>query len=247
MLFQGLSINVDRGEIIDLTGPSGSGKSSLLTAFAQLNPHATGDMRLDGRPARDFTMQQWRLQVAYLPQKPVLTGATVAEAIRLPWTLSVRSGRNGVADADRTPLSARIRRLWGADDRHARLLLPDETVRGMLDGLGCGDIELDRPPHDLSGGQAARVALARTLLTEPKLLLADEVDAGLDDENAARVATIMADAADRHGMAVIRIRHRAPDGIATRTLTLDHAALVETRGDVTGIATDDSRERTATE
>ena len=56
------------------------------------------------------------------------------------------------------------------------------------------------------------MSLARTLLTSPKVLLADEVDAGLDDENADKVASIMAQAAER-GMAVIRIRHRPPDGV----------------------------------
>ena len=105
-------------------------------------------------------------------------------------------------------------------------LLPDERIRTTLDAMGCEDIDLERAPHDLSGGQAARVALARTLLTDPKVLLADEVDAGLDDDNAAKVATIMADAATR-GMAIIRIRHRPPDGRATRTLTLDKGRLTE--------------------
>lgn len=103
-------------------------------------------------------------------------------------------------------------------------MLPDERIRTTLDAMGCEDINLERAPHDLSGGQAARVALTRTLLTDPKVLLADEVDAGLDDDNAAKVATIMADAATR-GMTIIRIRHRPPDGRATRTLTLDKAGL----------------------
>lgn len=85
-------------------------------------------------------------------------------------------------------------------------MLPDERIRTTLDAMGCEDINLERAPHDLSGGQAARVALARTLLTDPKVLLADEVDAGLDDDNVAKVATIMADAATR-GMTIIRIRH----------------------------------------
>ena len=91
-LFRDLSLQVESGEIVDLTGPSGSGKSSLLTALAQLNPHASGDLTLRGRPASAFTPQQWRTQVTYLPQQAILTGGTVAEAIRLPFTLAVRAG-----------------------------------------------------------------------------------------------------------------------------------------------------------
>lgn len=202
-VFDNLSFGMERGDIIDLVGPSGSGKSSLLTACARLNPHAHGTFVLDGVGSDEFSAQQWRRDVSYLPQKPILTGKDVAEAIRLPWTLAIR-GKGGKA---------------------ARLL-PDERIRTTLDAMGCEDIDLTRAPHDLSGGQAARVALARTLLTDPKVLLADEVDAGLDDDNASKVAAIMADAA-AHGMAIIRIRHRPPDGRATRTLMLDVGRLTD--------------------
>ena len=71
------------------------------------------------------------------------------------------------------------------------------------------------------------MSLARTLLTEPKVLLADEVDAGLDDENAEKVAAIMAQYADR-GMSIVRIRHRPPDGRASRIVTLDGGVITET-------------------
>lgn len=202
-VFDNLSFSMERGDIIDLVGPSGSGKSSLLTACARLNPHAHGTFVLDGVGSDEFSAQQWRRDVSYLPQKPILTGKDVAEAIRLPWTLAIR-GKGGKAEQ----------------------LLPDERIRTTLDAMGCEDIDLARAPPDLSGGQAARVALARTLLTDPKVLLADEVDAGLDDDNASKVAAIMADAA-AHGMAIIRIRHRPPDGRATHTLMLDAGRLTD--------------------
>lgn len=72
-VFDNLSFSMERGEIVDLVGPSGSGKSSLLTACARLNPHAHGAFALEGKGSGEFT-----------PQKPILTGMNVAEAIRLP-------------------------------------------------------------------------------------------------------------------------------------------------------------------
>ena len=131
-VFENLSFAVERGEIVDLVGPSGSGKSSLLTACARLNPHAHGTFALEGKGSGEFTPQQWRRDVAYLPQKPILTGKNVAEAIRLPWTLAIRS-KGGKAEQ----------------------LLPDERIRTTLDAMGCEDIDLERAPHDLSGGQTA--------------------------------------------------------------------------------------------
>lgn len=96
-VFENLSFAVERGEIVDLVGPSGSGKSSLLTACARLNPHAHGTFALDGVGSDEFSAQQWRRDVSYLPQKPILTGKDVAEAIRLPWTLAIR-GKGGKAE-----------------------------------------------------------------------------------------------------------------------------------------------------
>lgn len=83
-VFDNLSFSMERGEVVDLVGPSGSGKSSLLTACARLNPHAHGAFALEGKGSGEFTPQQWRRDVAYPPQKPILTGMNVAEAIRLP-------------------------------------------------------------------------------------------------------------------------------------------------------------------
>lgn len=225
-IFEDLSFDVDRGQIVDLVGPSGSGKSSLLTAFALLNPHADGTFTLDGADSSSFSLQQWRRNVAYLPQKPMLMGDSVADTIRLPWTLAVRRADEASAPDDHAATGkktsarrGRFSRLFRSEQSQAKLALPDQLIRDTLDAMGCEDIDLARAPHDLSGGQAARVSLARTLLTRPAVLLADEVDAGLDDDNADKVASIMASAAAR-GMAIVRIRHRPPDGRATRIVTL---------------------------
>ena len=230
-IFEDLSFDVDRGQIVDLVGPSGSGKSSLLTAFALLNPHADGTFTLDGADSSSFSLQQWRRNVAYLPQKPMLMGDSVADTIRLPWTLAVRRADeasapdNHAATGKKTSARrGRFSRLFRSEQSQAKLALPDQLIRNTLDAMGCEDIDLARAPHDLSGGQAARVSLARTLLTRPAVLLADEVDAGLDDDNADKVASIMASAAAR-GMAIVRIRHRPPDGRATRIVPLSSGRL----------------------
>jgi len=230
-IFENLSFDVDRGQIVDLVGPSGSGKSSLLTAFALLNPHADGTFTLDGADSSSFSLQQWRRNVAYLPQKPMLMGDSVVDTIRLPWTLAVRRADEASAPDDHAATGkktsarrGRFSRLFRSEQSQAKLALPDQLIRNTLDAMGCEDIDLARAPHDLSGGQAARVSLARTLLTRPAVLLADEVDAGLDDDNADKVASIMASAAAR-GMAIVRIRHRPPDGRATRIVTLSSGRL----------------------
>lgn len=230
-IFENLSFDIDRDQIVDLVGPSGSGKSSLLTAFALLNPHADGTFTLDGADSSSFSLQQWRRNVAYLPQKPMLMGDSVADTIRLPWTLAVRRADeasapdNHAATGKKTSARrGRFSRLFRSEQSQAKLALPDQLIRNTLDAMGCEDIDLARAPHDLSGGQAARVSLARTLLTRPAVLLADEVDAGLDDDNADKVASIMASAAAR-GMAIVRIRHRPPDGRATRIVTLSSGRL----------------------
>lgn len=171
-IFEDLSFDVDRGQIVDLVGPSGSGKSSLLTAFALLNPHADGTFTLDGADSSSFSLQQWRRNVAYLPQKPMLMGDSVADTIRLPWTLAVRRADEASAPDDHAATGkktsarrGRFSRLFRSEQSQAKLALPDQLIRNTLDAMGCEDIDLARAPHDLSGGQAARVSLARTLLT----------------------------------------------------------------------------------
>ena len=113
-------------------------------------------------------------------------------------------------------------------DRLAPMIRDTPVLRGLVDVKSryAGNTILKK---NFPGGHITIVGAnsATGLASRPiKVLLADEVDAGLDDDNAAKVATIMADAA-AHGMAIIRIRHRPPDGRATRTLMLDAGRLTD--------------------
>ena len=202
-----VSADVHAGECLAVIGGSGSGKSTLTRIMLGLESADSGSVEYEsqsivgGRKSPGFAAL--RRESGLVFQDP----------------FSSLDPRWRVAKSVAEPLSLQRRDLNNTDI--------DERVAAALTMAGLEPADfLNRYPIDLSGGQAARVALARTLLTDPKVLLADEVDAGLDDDNAAKVATIMADAA-AHGMAIIRIRHRPPDGRATRTLTLDKGRLTE--------------------
>lgn len=179
-VLDGIALEVGAGEIVDVTGPSGSGKSTLLRALGRLLPGATGELALEGASASTIPPRQWRRAVALVPQKPVLVEGTIRENLTLPWTLAIRR----------------------------REAAPDDRMMG--DGLARLGVEaaLDRPADRLSVGQIARVALLRTLLTSPRVLLLDEPDAALDDVAAGAVAAMTMEFAER-GNAVVRVRHRS--------------------------------------
>ena len=243
-IFEGIDLDITGGSITDITGPSGCGKSTLLTTIARLNPGGGATMSLDGTDSSTISPQQWRLQVAYVNQRPVLMGETIRETLLFPWTLAIRkdhgtkdrgkvhrygrgdgsgSGRENQTDA----VAGRGRVSDGRPDQDNDVPRPtDGQLREALDRAGLADISLDRPVHDVSGGQYARVALLRTLLTRPRVLLADEVDAALDDASDAQIEQLIAEAA-KDGMAVVRVRHRASDGLENRLLRLENSRLTD--------------------
>ena len=137
-------------------------------------------------------------------------GGTVRDNLLLPWTLSVNAGSAPPADGE-------LERLLEAADLH--------------------DVELGRNAAQLSGGQAARVALLRAFATRPRVLLLDEVDAALDDESARAVGRLTKSLVDDR-MACLRIRHRAADGVACGTFSLRDGALsYASRADADGEGT----------
>ena len=228
-VFDGLSLDLRAGQVVDLTGPSGSGKSTLLTTLAWLNPHATARLELRGESADSMGPQAWRRLVAYLPQRPVLTGETVREALLLPFDLRVARSTRGA----RTAGSRRA-------DAAAPTRPGDDELRASLREAGLADVGLEHDPQELSVGQQARVCLLRTLLTAPEVLLADEVDAGLDAANAERVGSMLGRAA-AGGMAVLRVRHHESDGRAARTLWLEGGVLREVADSGGAVAFDGAR------
>lgn len=198
-VLDGVSLSLLPGEIVDVTGPSGAGKTTLLRALARLLPNATGELSLNGIPAADIAPQVWRTTVALLPQKPALVAGDVLANLLLPWRLKVR--------------------------RHLQLPAADD-LREAMDAIELGDVALERDVARLSVGQQARIALLRSLLSGPDVLLLDEPDAALDPSSAAAVLLRLRAFAEEGG-AIVRVRHREGDGLAGCRLLLAEGVLGE--------------------
>lgn len=151
-----VSLSVSRGETLGIVGRSGSGKSTLLKILLALERPTEGHISLGEMPVRAGSVRQlrwFRRRVQYVPQEP---GSTLEP-------------RMSVAQLVTEPL----KRLDVAGNH--RLM-----VAAALDDAGLASSTLSRRPAELSGGQAQRVAIARSIVTSPEFLLADEPVSGLD-------------------------------------------------------------------
>src|SRR3984957_8138817 len=158
-----VSLQARPGTRVALTGPSGSGKSTVLAALLRFVEPSDGKMTFDGRTSTAEAVAAWRARFSWLPQRPHLFNATLAENLRL-----------GAPDAPDEDLQ-RVLEAVGLSDLLSNLPAGLLTVVGH-DGL------------TLSSGERQRVALARALLRPAPVLLLDEPTAALDPPPVARLA-----------------------------------------------------------
>ncbi|MEU1888204.1 thiol reductant ABC exporter subunit CydD [Micromonospora rifamycinica] len=176
-----VTLTVRPGERIAIVGPSGAGKSTLLGLLLGFVTPTAGRITVDGVDLADVDPDDWRRQIAWVPQRAHLFAATLADNIRL-----------GAPDTPDTALAHAV-----AD---AAL---DEVVGTLPDGL---DTLLGERGHGLSSGQRQRVALARALLRDAPLVLLDEPTARLDTASE----TVVLDATRRlvAGRTALLVAHR---------------------------------------
>lgn len=155
---------IEEGEIVSLAGASGSGKTTLLRILARLREADGGSVTFGGISWDQFDPAQWRRMVHYLAQKPVVFDGTVQDNLQKPFELAVVK-----KDFEFDPQVA--------SSLLERLLLPA--------GLWSQDA------RTLSGGEAARLTLIRSLLVKPNILLLDEPMAALDEEAASAVMELI--------------------------------------------------------
>lgn len=157
----GIDLEVRRGECVGIVGPSGAGKSTLIQILLRLREPTSGQMLVNGEPASEQSLKDWRRQVSWLPQDPELLVGTVAD--------NVRFFREASPEAIERALAA----AHVADD-----------VAGWDDGL---DQEIGGRGNAVSGGQRQRLALARALVDQPDVLVLDEPTSALDARSEQEV------------------------------------------------------------
>ncbi len=180
----GVSLDIARGETLAIVGESGSGKTTLAMALCGLAPVLDGEVRFDGElltAGRQHRLRPDRRRVALMFQDPV--GAlsprmTVRRALAEPFR--IHAGASGD---------------------------PDRSAMELLSMVGLGAEFADRYPHQLSGGQARRVGVARALALRPDLLIADEPTAGLDVSIQGEILNLLSDLQQEMGLGIMVITH----------------------------------------
>jgi putative ABC transport system ATP-binding protein len=214
-----LSLDVPEGEFLALMGPSGSGKTTLLNLIAGLDQPSEGEVWVGKQLISDMSESQlakWRTRhVGFVFQfYHLLPVLTAFENVELPLLL--------------LPLGAAERK---------------KQVTTALDLVGLSDRARHRPGQ-LSGGQQQRVGIARAIVTDPTLLVADEPTGDLDAKSAEEIMALLTELQKGLGKTIIMVTHdpRAARW-AQRTLHLEKGRLVEDTGAETAEVTADADDR----
>ena len=179
-VLKGVSLNVERGQVVCLIGPSGSGKSTLLRCINGLERHDAGEITVEGRAvdAKSKQIHELRAQVGMVFQR-----------------FNLFPHRTALENVFEGPVF--VKRQARAQAR--------ERARHLLDKVGLAH-RMNAHPAELSGGQQQRVAIARALAMEPKAILFDEPTSALDPELVGEVLGVMRQLAD-DGMTMIVVTH----------------------------------------
>lgn len=177
-----LDLDIQAGQFVALMGPSGSGKTTLLNLLAGIDRPTRGSLVIDGREVHRLSggaLARWRAEaVGYVFQLYNLVPVLTAyENVELPLLLHGLSRK----------------------ERHRR-------VAAALDLVGIAD-RMDHRPNQLSGGQEQRVAIARSIVTDPTLILADEPTGDLDRDSATKIMELLSRLNRDLGRTVVMVTH----------------------------------------
>jgi ATP-binding cassette subfamily B protein len=197
----GVDVTVPAGTTLALVGETGSGKSTLASLVARLNDPTSGRVRIDGVDVRDMTLADLARVVGVVSQETYLLHGTIRE--------NLRHARPDATDAEMVDAARRAQ------------------VHDVIAALPAGyDTVVGARGHRFSGGEKQRLAIARTLLRDPRVLVLDEATSALDNETERAVQAALDEAA--RGRTTITIAHRLSTvRDADRIVVLDGGRVVE--------------------
>jgi len=180
----GVSFDLASGETLGVVGESGCGKSTLARAILGLVPLARGAITLDGRPLDSGNGERWwRRDIQVIFQDP----------------LASLNPRMTVGEIVAEPLETLMPEL-------SRQEMKDRVI-SMLERVGLSAGQINRYPHEFSGGQCQRIGIARALVSEPRVVLCDEPVSALDVSIQAQIVNLLTDLQQEMGLALLFIAH----------------------------------------
>lgn len=194
---QGISAEIHKGEFVCIVGPSGCGKSTMLHLIGGLDSPTSGTITIEEQDLSNFTNNE-------LSDLRLKRMGFVFQAFNLIPVLSACENVEFILQLQGIP----------KDERHTR-------AREVLDSVGLADAA-DRRPGELSGGQQQRVAVARALVGNPLLLIADEPSANLDSTTTRELCELLQSINREHGTTILTATHDSlVMGYSTRTIQLE--------------------------
>ena len=202
-ILHGVSFHIPAGKTVAVVGPSGAGKSTLARLLYRFYDVTGGDIRIAGQDIRQVTQASVRAAIGIVPQDTVLFNDTVA--------YNIRYGRPGASDAE-------VEQAARAAHIHDFIA---GTPRGYATMVGERGLKL-------SGGEKQRVAIARTLLKDPPVLIFDEATSALDSRNERAIQAELRSAA--RGKTTLVIAHRLSTVVDAHEILVMEAGRIIERG-----------------
>ncbi|OJV44934.1 MAG: lipoprotein ABC transporter ATP-binding protein [Bacteroidales bacterium 36-12] len=181
-VLKGINLEIQKGEIVSIVGPSGAGKTTLLQILGTLDRPNSGEIIVDGISLESMNEKQQasfrNRQIGFIFQfHQLLPEFTALENVMIPALIANNDFKK-------------------AKDR----------AEELLNYLGLSD-RLEHKPSELSGGEKQRVAVARALINNPKIILADEPSGSLDTKNKEELHKLLFELRDEFGLTIVIVTH----------------------------------------